>query len=71
MHLDDIHKTTFWTYNRHYEFLVMSFGLSNAPSTFQSLRHLITTQSRMEYLGHLITAQEVAVDQSKIECINS
>ena len=34
---NDIHKTVFQTHEGHYEFVVMSFGLTNAPATFQSL----------------------------------
>lgn len=34
---EDIAKTVFRTHERHYEFLVMPFRLTNAFSTFQGL----------------------------------
>ena len=37
----DIEKTAFRTHESHYDFLVMLFGLTNAPSTFQSLMNHI------------------------------
>jgi hypothetical protein len=41
VHPSDIHKTAFRTHNDHYEYLVMPFGLSNAPSTFQAIMNAI------------------------------
>jgi hypothetical protein len=37
MHVDDIDKMAFHTHEGLFEFLVRSFGLTNAPTTFQSL----------------------------------
>jgi hypothetical protein len=37
MHEEDIEKMPFHTHQGLFEFLVMSFGLSNTPATFQAL----------------------------------
>lgn len=117
---EDISKTAFKTYNGHYEFLIMSFGLTNAPSTFQSLTNKVfreylmclvlvffddilvysgsvedhlqhlrsvfqTLQSnslfaklskcqfkyrQVDYLGHVISANGIAVDPCKLDAVS-
>ena len=37
----DVHKTVFRTRNRHYEFLVIPFGLTIAPMTFMDLMNRV------------------------------
>jgi hypothetical protein len=37
MHEADVEKSTFCTHQGLFEFLVMSFGLTNVPATFQAL----------------------------------
>ena len=41
VHPDDTHKTAFQTCYGHHEFLVLPFGLTNAPATFMALMYTI------------------------------
>jgi hypothetical protein len=50
MRLADINKTAFRTHDDFYEFLVMSFGMCNAPVTFQAL----TNDVLRSFLRHFV-----------------
>ncbi|GKE59244.1 putative reverse transcriptase domain-containing protein, partial [Tanacetum coccineum] len=58
---EDIPKTTFRTRYGHYEFQVMSFGLTNAPAVFMDLMN--------RFLGHVIDYHGIYVDPAKIESV--
>ena len=118
---DDIPKTAFRTRYGHFEFLVLSFSLTNAPATFMALMHTIFhplldvcvivylndiliyskdptehlqhleqvlkllcehqlygklskcdfSQSQVNFLGHIISADSIPVELIKVEAIQS
>lgn len=47
---DDIYKTAFKTHHGHFEFLVMPFGLCNAPATFQSPMNQVFNQFLTKFI---------------------
>ncbi|GJU67447.1 putative reverse transcriptase domain-containing protein [Tanacetum coccineum] len=58
---DDIPKIVFRTRYGHFEFTVMTFGLTNAPET----------REEHEFLGHVINGDGIHVDPSKIEVVKN
>nr|GEV08671.1 hypothetical protein [Tanacetum cinerariifolium] len=77
----DISITAFRTRYGHYEFQVMSFGLTNAPAVFMDLMNREKLYAKflkcefwldsIKFLGHVINRQGVYVDPAKVEAIRS
>ncbi|WMV14096.1 hypothetical protein MTR67_007481 [Solanum verrucosum] len=80
---EDIPKTTFLTRYGYYKFLVISFGLTNAPTTFMDWINEvfrpyldsfvivfiddILIYFRIAFLGHVVSKEGIMVDPKKIE----
>ncbi|KAL0556239.1 hypothetical protein IC582_004750 [Cucumis melo] len=81
----DIPKTAFHSRYGHYEFIVMSFGLTHAPAVFMdSMNRTLRANKlyakffkcelwlkKVTFLGHVVSSEGVSVDRTKIKAVTS
>ncbi|RVW69829.1 RNA-directed DNA polymerase-like [Vitis vinifera] len=65
---EDAPKTAFRTRYGHYEFLMMPFGMTNAPNTFIDLMNRL---DKVFFLSHIVSKDGISVDPSKVEVVVS
>ncbi|GJV49676.1 putative reverse transcriptase domain-containing protein [Tanacetum coccineum] len=71
---EDIPKMTFRIRYGHYEFQVMPFGQTNAPTKEELYAKFSKCEfwlSKIQFLGHVIDSEGIHVDPTKIESINA
>nr|GEZ93954.1 putative reverse transcriptase domain-containing protein [Tanacetum cinerariifolium] len=67
-----IPKTAFRTRYGHFEFTVLPFGLTNAPTIFMDLMNRVCKPYLDKFfLGHMINGDGIHVDPSKVEIVKN